>query len=146
MCVILLSIIHFAGLVYYANTRAIDCDEGFYATAARLVWEGKTPYRDFFYQQAPLLPYVYSWVWGMQPRSLLAMRSLSAIFGAAAVMLWGIWLVKAKPFSSKVALATFLTILLNPYWISWNVAVKTYAFSNLLMTVALIALCTGLKS
>ena len=144
--VAVLACVYFTALVYYAAVRPIDADEGFYATAARLVWEGKTPYRDFFYQQAPLLPYVYSWVWGMQPRSLLAMRSLSAIFGAAAVMLWGIWLVKAKPFSSKVALATFLTILLNPYWISWNVAVKTYAFSNLLMTVALIALCTGLKS
>ena len=116
--VALSSCVYFAALVYYAAVRPIDADEGFYATAARLVWEGKTPYRNFFYQQAPLLPYIYSWVWGIQPRSLLAMRSLSSIFGAAAVMLWGIWLVKAKPFSSKVTLASFVVILLNPYWIS----------------------------
>ena len=144
--VALSSCVYFAALVYYAAVRPIDADEGFYATAARLVWEGKTPYRNFFYQQAPLLPYIYSWVWGIQPRSLLAMRLLSAVFGGAAVMLWGIWLVKAKPFSSKVTLASFVVILLNPYWISWHVVVKTYAFSNFLMTVALIALSTGLQS
>src|SRR5579872_3619535 len=68
------SLIYLAGLIYYAAHRPIDGDEGFYTTAARLVWEGKTPYKDFFYQQAPLLPYLYSWVWAIHPHSLVAMR------------------------------------------------------------------------
>ena len=82
--------------MYYAGVRLIDGDEGFYATAARLVWQGKTPYRDFFFQQAPLLPYLYSWIWAIYPDSLLAMRLLSAACGGIAVFLWGVSLLSVE--------------------------------------------------
>ncbi len=135
-----------AGLAYYAATRPIDADEGFYATAARLVWQGKTPYRDFFYQQAPLLPYLYGWMWAVHPRSLVAMRLISAACGSIAVLLWGVCLVCLRRLPTNLALATFATVLLNPYWISWNVVVKTYAVANLLMTIATICLYGALHS
>src|SRR5436190_16981878 len=86
--VLSVSVIYFAGLAHYAQRRPVDGDEGYYATAARLVWEGNVPYRDFFYQQAPLLPYLYSWIWGIHPQSLVAMRTFSAACGALAVLLW----------------------------------------------------------
>src|SRR5256714_11854413 len=140
------SLVYFAGLVHYAEVRLIDGDEGLYTTAARLVWEGKTPYRDFFYQQAPLLPYIYSWVWAVHPRSLLAMRFLSAACGGIAVLLWGVCLLSVKRTSLKVALATFVAVLLNPYWVSWNVAVKTFAVANLLMSVAATFLYAAIHS
>src|ERR1700677_3660672 len=35
-------------------------DEGIYALAARNVMDGMKPYRDFFFAQMPLLPYVYA--------------------------------------------------------------------------------------
>ena len=38
----------------------LNQDEGWYLYAANLVAEGKVPYRDFFYTQGPLLPFVYS--------------------------------------------------------------------------------------
>ncbi|HEV2383050.1 MAG TPA: glycosyltransferase family 39 protein [Terriglobia bacterium] len=143
--VIAASAVYLAGLIYYAHVRPIDADEGFYTTAARLVWEGKTPYRDFFYQQAPLLPYLYSWIWAVHPRSLVAMRFLSAACGGISVLLCGLWLVSAKRLPTKVALATFALVLLNPYWASWNVVVKTFAVSNLLATVAMISLYAALR-
>src|SRR5690348_12080248 len=117
--------LYLAALVYYATVRRVDADEGFYTTAARLVWQGKTPYRDFFYQQAPLLPYVYSWVWAIRPNSLLAMRFLSVAFCVMTTLIWGVGLSRVKAIPGKVALVTLLTILLDPYWISWNVVVKT---------------------
>ncbi len=49
-----------AGTLALSRVRPIDGDEGYYATAARLVSEGRTPYLDFFYPQMPLLPYVYA--------------------------------------------------------------------------------------
>src|SRR5579863_10359062 len=115
LLVAIVSLVYLAGLVYYAATRPIDGDEGFYTTAARLVWEGKKPYRDFFFQQAPLLPYVYSWIWAVYPRSLVAMRLLSVAAGGLAVFLWGAGLVSVKRLPVKVALATFLAVALNPY-------------------------------
>ena len=144
--VALISIIYAAGLFYFAHVRRVDGDEGYYTTAARLVWEGKTPYRDFFYQQAPLLPYLYSWIWGVHPRSLLNMRFLSVAFGALAVFLWGICLPRAERLPQHAALAAFVSILLNPYWFSWNVVVKTYAAANLLISVAIIAFYAAIQS
>src|SRR6476659_643233 len=46
-----------AVLVPLAVYRFVDGDEGAYAYASRLAVHGYLPYRDFFYEQAPLLPY-----------------------------------------------------------------------------------------
>jgi hypothetical protein len=143
---VLLCCVYLAALVYYATVRRVDADEGFYTTAARLVWQGKTPYKDFFYQQAPLLPYVYSWVWAIRPNSLVAMRILSAVFCATTTALWGFGLLRVKALPGKVALATLLTILLDPYWISWNVVVKTFSFSNLMISLVLVLLYAALHT
>jgi len=132
------SLVYLLGLIYYAQTRPVDGDEGYYVSAARLVWEGKIPYRDFAYPQAPLLPYIYSWIWAVHQRSLLAMRFFSCACGAIAVFLWGVCLVSARKLPPRVALATFAIVLLNPYWVSWNVVVKTFAVANLLTTIAVI--------
>ena len=144
--VIACSIIYFVGLLYYASTRPIDGDEGFYTTAARLVWEGKTPYTDFFFQQSPLLPYLYSWIWAVHPRSLVAMRMVSSLFGGLEVLLLGLGLVQARRLPTKVALAAFAAVLLNPYSVSWNVVVKTFAAANLLTTIATMCLYVALRS
>jgi hypothetical protein len=138
--------VYLAGLVHYAQVRPIDGDEGYYVTAARLVWEGQTPYRDFTYPQAPLLPYVYSWIWAIRPQSLISMRFLSAACGGIAVFVWGMCLLLSKRIPRDVALATFSVVLLNPYWVSWNVVVKTFAVANLLMSIAVICLYVGLHS
>jgi hypothetical protein len=144
--VIASSLLYLAGLLYYATNRPIDGDEGFYTTAARLVWEGKTPYKDFFFQQAPLLPYLYSWIWAVNPRSLVAMRMFSSVCGGLEVLLLGLALVAAKRLPAKVALAAFAAVLLNPYSASWNVVVKTFAVANLLMTIATICIYIALRS
>jgi hypothetical protein len=146
LIVVCLCVIYFAGLFYYASVRPIDGDEGFYSTAARLVWEGKTPYKDFFFQQAPLLPYVYSWIWAVHPQSLVAMRMFSAACGGLEVLLIGLALVSTKRLPYKVALAAFAAVLLNPYSVSWNVVVKTFAVANLLMTLATICLYIALRT
>jgi Dolichyl-phosphate-mannose-protein mannosyltransferase len=140
------SLLYLAGLLYCAATRPIDGDEGFYTTAARLVWEDKVPYKDFFFQQAPLLPYLYSWIWAAHPRSLVAMRMFSAACGGLEVLLLGLALVSTKRLPAKVALAAFAAVLLNPYSVSWNVVVKTFAVANLLMTIVTICLYIALRS
>ena len=145
--VAVISTVYLAGLSYYAFVRPLDGDEGFYTTAARLVWEGKTPYKDFFYQQAPLLPYLYSWVCGVHPHSLIAMRLLSAACTGLATLLWGAWALSLSGrIGTKTAFAAFATVLLNPYWASWGVVVKTYAMANFLMTLASLFLYVALTS
>jgi hypothetical protein len=129
--VALASIVYLVVVLMYARMRPIAKDEGFYTSAARLVWEGKTANRDFAYHQGPALPYIYSLVWGLGGHSLIVLRSLSAILGTIAVALWGIWLIRINRFSIAIALGAFLVILANPQWIIWNVVVKTFAVANL---------------
>jgi hypothetical protein len=45
--------------LYFLSQGRINNDEGWYLYAARLVYEGSVPYRDFAFFQAPLLPYLY---------------------------------------------------------------------------------------
>jgi hypothetical protein len=75
--VVLLQILLFSFVVRF---RFIHLDEGFFLLASRLVLLHKKPYIDFFYPQAPLLPYIYalwmkcfgiSWVAGRQLAALL---------------------------------------------------------------------------
>jgi Dolichyl-phosphate-mannose-protein mannosyltransferase len=144
--VLAVSVAYLIGMLVFAGIRRISPDEGFYTAAARLVWAGKVPDRDFVYHQAPLLPYLYGWIWGIRPQSLVAMRTLSAVLGAVAVALWGAWLIRYKKIPGSIALVTFAVVAVNPYWIVWHTTVKTPAVGNVLATVAMIALYMGLQS
>ena len=72
--------------VFIARHRFVDTDEGYYLLASRLVLMHKKPYVDFFFQQAPLLPYVYAlwlklfhvtWSWArLLPALLTALLGL----------------------------------------------------------------------
>lgn len=141
-----LSLLYFAVLAYYAQVRGLDPDEGFYPLAARLVWEGKVPYHDFLFSQGALVPYLYSWVWAVHPQSLVSMRMLSVALGAMAVFLWGVFLFSIRRLPAKIALAAFLIVCLNPYWIAWHTVVKTFAVADLLMSGAMVCFYVGFQS
>jgi hypothetical protein len=119
-------------LVPLAVWGVVDNDEGYYGLAAKLTVQGEVPYRDFFYPQAPLFPYVYgAWmqVFGV---SLEATRALSVIFALAlgalicqhAAWRFGtIWV-------GAVAVVAFASTRLVSTWYSTT---KTYALSTLLL-------------
>jgi hypothetical protein len=64
---------------FVSQHRFIAGDEGFYLLASRLVMQHKVPYLDFFYQQAPLLPYVYGLWMKLAGMSWFSTRILSAL-------------------------------------------------------------------
>src|SRR5690349_875427 len=115
-------------LVPLAVWGAVDNDEGYYGLAAKLVSQGDVLYRDFFYTQSPLLPYVYgAWmeVFGF---SLAASRALSVIFALALGAL--ICEHASRRFSSlwvgAIAVLAFASTRLVSTWFSTT---KTYALS-----------------
>ncbi len=72
-----------AGFFWYVSQhRLIDGDEGFYVLASRLVLHHKTPYLDFFYQQTPLLPYLYAFWLKFAGISWFSARTFSALLTA----------------------------------------------------------------
>lgn len=139
-----LIIIYGAFLIIFSQWRPIDGDEGYYASAARLIAEGNTVYRDFFYPQAPLLPYVYALAYFVD-ESLASLRVLSAIFSVLMVLFWSMYLSREYRNKSSVGLMAVLVCILNPYLASWNVVVKTYSLCNFLVTAALVVLYLALR-
>ncbi len=136
----------FAGTLVLSRHRPIDGDEGYYATAARLVSEGQTPYLDFFYPQMPLLPYLYAPVYKLVGSSLAGMRLFSVAIGALSLFLWGLILQRRWPDRPWVVLGGLALVAMNPYFLSWNVTVKTFALTNLSVFATLWALDRGLQS
>src|SRR5258708_27183994 len=65
-----------------ARYRLIDGDEGFYLMASRLVFEHRVPYRDFFFTQMPLLPYIYGLWMRAIGTSWVSARMLSGLLTA----------------------------------------------------------------
>ena len=144
--ILLIILAFFAGTLALSRHRPIDGDEGYYATAARLVSEGRTPYLDFFYPQMPLLPYLYAPVYKMAGSSLANMRLFSVAVGVLSLFLWGLILQRRWPERPGIVLAGLALVAMNPYFLSWNVTVKTFALTNLAVFATVWALDRGLQS
>ncbi|MCP4657030.1 MAG: hypothetical protein GY856_16590 [bacterium] len=138
-------VLHGIALGVLSQGRSIDGDEGYYASAAGLVAQGASVYRDFFYPQMPLMPYFYSLAYDVHG-SLASLRYLSVILSVATVFLWCLYLRKEYSGAPAVGLVALLLLALNPGFGSWGVVVKTYALSNCLVTGVLLALYAGLRS
>lgn len=143
---ILLFLAFAVGTLALSRVRTLDGDEGYYASAARLVAEGEVPYLDFFYPQMPLLPYIYAPVYKAVGSSLMNMRLLSVALGVLSLFLW--WLVLRRRWADSpgVILAGLVLVAVNPCFLSWNVTLKTYALTNLSVFAAMWALDRGLES
>ena len=120
--------------------RPIDGDEGYYGLAARLVAEGRTPYADFFYPQAPLLPYVYAPAAALVGAPQLPdLRLPSVLFSVLTVGLAAVLLHRLRGASGAAAAVGLLLLALSPEFLTWNTTIKTYAWVNLMVMAGLVA-------
>jgi hypothetical protein len=111
--------------------RFVDGDEGVYAYASRLALHGNLPYRDYFYEQTPLLPYVYgAWI-GVTGESWLALRVLSALLACAVGAL--LYLHAARRFGRRTAVLGLLLYVSSALVFGFFVVVKTFALATLLL-------------
>ena len=111
--------------------RFLDGDEGVYAYASRLAVHGHVPYRDFFYEQMPLLPYVYgAWI-GVFGESWYAARSLSALAAAATGAL--LFLHVERRLGRWAALAGIGLYALSGLAFGYFTIVKTFALASLFL-------------
>ena len=111
----------------------LNQDEGWYLYAANLVAEGKTPYRDFFYTQGPMLPIVYSafsWIW--KSWGLLGARAFTLGIGAAGVLVAAALARRLAPEARRgeAALATLVLLGANLYHVYYLTIPKTYALAS----------------
>ena len=127
-CVVLQTVV-FLVVAFY---RLVDLDEGFYLLASKLVSAGRVPYRDFFFPQAPGLPYVYGLWMVATGVSWWSARMLSALLsmGLGVCLFRHLLVLYRQP---ALAVAGTLLYLANAMVLAWQTVAKTYALADLLL-------------
>lgn len=132
---------------------SLNQDEGWYLYAAQMVGEGKSPYRDFFFTQGPIMPIVYSvfaplWQSLSSPlHGLLGGRIITAIFGLAMVFS-AVILVRKLVYKEHRAIASisvFSIFACNLYHLYFTSIPKTYALGSFFLVSAFLLLYSALQ-
>lgn len=125
-----------AGYFWFVSRhRLIDGDEGYYLLASRLVLEHRAPYLDFFYPQAPLLPYVYGAWMKIAGISWFSARTLSALLTAVLGLL--IYDHVCRETRNWVAgIAAVILFASSTLIVAWFPIAKTYSLSMVFLFAA----------
>lgn len=125
---------------YLGQHRLIDYDEGFYLMAAELVAEGKVLYRDFLFNQSPLLPYLFALWMKLTSFSWTSARLLASFLTA---LLGGLLYFQAFRLTNRRDLALGSVILFGSASLvgGWMTLVKPYSLSTLMMFAAFCLAC-----
>lgn len=131
----------------------LNQDEGWYLLSGLQVATGALPYRDFFFTQGPVLPFIYglfSAVWS--PFGVLGGRLFTAFIGAFSVFLWASTATRmvSRDVSREVRWTVALMVVLLtagcPVYNYFTVITKTYALSGLWIALGFFALTGSQKS
>ncbi len=137
-------------IVYLANVLLgpLNQDEGWYLYAAQLVSEGAVPYRDFFYTQGIVMPYVYAaFEWAWAPFGILGGRLFTALLSLLAILLATRTLDRVMGSSTSDRLCARLLLWsflgLNLWYTYFTAIPKAYALCTLGIALALylLAVC-----
>lgn len=120
----------------------VNQDEGWYLYAAQLVAEGKIPYRDFFFTQGPVLPYLYSL---MPIDGLLSGRLVTLGFSAFSILVSIAFARRLVPKECRgtVSLTVFSLLACNLYHMYFTSIPKTYAVGTLFVMTGFLLLSKG---
>jgi hypothetical protein len=120
----------------------VNQDEGWYLYAARLVGEGKVPYRDFFFTQGPILPYIYS---AMPIHGLLSGRLVTLVFSVFSILAAVAFARRLVPEERRgaVSLVVFSLLACNLYHMYFTSIPKTYALGTLFVMLGFLLLSRG---
>ena len=135
LLLVLVFILQMLFFTVVARHRFIDADEGLYLMASRLVLMHKKPYLDFFYQQAPLLPYVYA-AW--MKCSVISWNS-ARMFSVLLTTLLGVLLYQHVCQQTRKWLAGLLAVVLfasSTLVFAWFPVVKTHSLAALFLFCA----------
>ncbi|NKB22962.1 MAG: hypothetical protein GKR87_00900 [Kiritimatiellae bacterium] len=120
----------------------LNQDEGWYLYAGKQVSNGKIPYRDFAFTQAPVMPFVYSLIHPLVKREGIAGgRLFTTALGLIAGILSAWLAARVAPvgWGKHAALIAFTLITCNVYQSYFMTVVKTYALCSLFLVSGLLA-------
>lgn len=128
-----------AGLAVYAQTLAFAWDEGFHLLAAQLIKNGKTPYVDFFFPQAPLNAYWNAGWMRLFGDTWRTAHAIAGLMGAGGVLLAAHAVYRRFPIAGwRVAGAVTLVAVagLNHQFVDYSTIGQGYALCLFLLVAA----------
>jgi len=134
---LLLGVASFGWFAAIGLRLPVDVDEGFYALAAELVTHGRMPYRDFFYPQGPLYPYLLAPVVLVVGARFLLLRAVSCVFAATAAGLVG-HLVHRETRSRFATVASVVLFATHELSWQWFTTIRTYGLGAVLLLASLV--------
>lgn len=145
VCVAAASVTLYTAAVWFGN---LNQDEGWYLYAARAVADGRMPYRDFFFTQGPLMPYLYGLfapLWS--PHGVLGGRVFTAALGLLSGLLAAGLARRAVPSSraAEAGLIAFALTACNLYHVYFTTIPKTYALASCLVLGGFLLLTLSLS-
>jgi len=135
----------YAFALFFGN---LNQDEGWYLIAAQRVSHGAMPYRDFFFTQGPVMPYVYGaleWLWA--PSGVFGGRLLTVFFGILSCIATG-FLARCAVSRDRAFAATVMGAALsgcNIYHVYFTTIPKTYALASSLIMIGYLFLFFGAR-
>lgn len=141
-----------AAVLYAVNIwmGGLNQDEGWYLYGARLVSQGRLPYRDFAFTQGPVMPFVYSLAQPLVDRwGVLGGRVFTAVLGlmgilCSAMLAYRLSAPRRKSAvlnrQSCTALLTVILVGLNAYQVYFSSVVKTYSLTSFLLVMGFLLL------
>ncbi|MBN2053708.1 hypothetical protein JW905_02220 [bacterium] len=119
---------------FHVYAGKLHVDEGSYLYGARSVYRGLLPYRDFFYLQPPVHPYVYGLIQKWAGPGLLAGRFTSLAFGFLAFLIAA---ALAARLGGTEAMAIFMLFMaLNPAQIYFFTITRLFALTGFFFSLA----------
>ncbi|MBN1297247.1 hypothetical protein JXA80_10735, partial [bacterium] len=131
--------------IFYIHYGRVFLDAGFYLNAAWRVMQGDMPYRDFFYVQGPVYPYVYGLPLRIIGFSVMHARWVSLAFGLAAVILaaWTARRTGGGIPGAVIALAALTTV---PHHAYFFISVKLYSLTAFFFMSAVAVLASSVRA
>jgi hypothetical protein len=126
--------------VWFGN---LNQDEGWYLYAARSVSEGAVPYRDFFFTQGPVMPYVYAFLARLwSPYGVLGGRLVTVFFGLLSCVFAGLLARRSVPSqrAAEAGIMAFALTACNVYHVYFTTIPKTYALCSCLLLAGYLTL------
>ncbi|MFN7971140.1 MAG: hypothetical protein U0166_02120 [Acidobacteriota bacterium] len=124
-----------AVFVFVALFGTLHVDEGHYHAAGRLVLEGKLPYRDFIYVQAPAYPYLGAALQLVTGPTFTGVRLGHAALGALSVILGGLLARRGGRLGLGLYALLVLPNLFTIYHLSF---IKLYPVAALALSLAFV--------
>jgi 4-amino-4-deoxy-L-arabinose transferase-like glycosyltransferase len=142
--IIVLSLLFYLCMsIFYLFYGIIHADEATYLYSVKMILAGKLIYKDFFYIQLPMLPYLFGMFLKFMGVNMITGRIVSIIFSFGAVLLTIV--ISKRIGGSTVSAMAALLLCLNPFQGYSSTITRVYSPAMFFLVLSIYFLMVNIK-